>query len=272
MSTLTSKINNKASYNREYSLSALVITYNEELNLQRTLESIFWIKDVLVIDSGSSDDTLMIASQFNNTRVIHRDFDTFANQCNFGLGELASDWVLSLDADYKLSSRLIDEINTTLSRGHLSNDCYQGYKVGFKYCINGKPIRSGLLPSRTLLYQRMNARYIDDGHGHRVIINGTVGRLKSKIYHDDRKSLAIWFVNQIKYQKIEAVKLMEISSRRLPAQDLLRKHTCLAPFSIFFVCIFFKGGILDGKEGFIYALQRLVSESLLYFYLNVKFK
>lgn len=268
MTTLPPKSSNIVINNIQYSLSALILTYNEEVNLRRTLTSIHWIKNVLIIDSGSSDNTLNIASQFNNTKVIYRKFDTFACQCNFGLENLTTDWVLSMDADYILSSKLVDEINAILIKAHASQKNYHGYQARFKYCVNGKQIRSGLLPPRTVLYQRMNARYIDDGHGHRVIVNGDIGKLKGKIYHDDRKELAIWFANQVNYQRIEARKLLETSSRRLPPQDLLRKHTGLAPFSVFLICIFFKGGLIDGKEGFIYALQRLVSESLLYLYLH----
>ena len=66
-------------------LSAMIITYNEEANIYRTLHSLRWLSFVLIVDSGSTDQTLSIVSEFANTRVIYRKFDTFANQCNFGL-------------------------------------------------------------------------------------------------------------------------------------------------------------------------------------------
>lgn len=248
-------------------ISALIITFNEEANIFRTLSSITWISHVLIIDSGSSDNTLAIVSQFRNTQVIYRKFDTFANQCNFGLSLLTTDWVLSLDADYVLSSELSLEINERLLDMSSNNCLLYGYSISFQYCINGKPIRSGLLPPRTCVYKRKYAQYLDEGHGHKIVINGKIGELRGRIYHDDRKPLSRWLINQLKYQKEEAIMLQSKKISELPIQDILRKHTFLAPFAAFFMCLILKGGILDGRSGIIYAMQRLVAETLLYLYI-----
>lgn len=249
-------------------LSAMVITYNEEVNIERTLASIRWIDSVLVIDSGSSDQTLSMVKQFPNTRVLFRRFDSFANQCNFGLQNLTSKWILSLDADYVLTSGLSDEIRAIVSKSENHYSLFSAYRVGFDYCINGKPIRSGLLPPRICLYERVSAQYIDVGHGHKVIISGRIGKLYNKIYHDDRKTFAKWLENQQRYQKTEAMMLRLKQSQSLPIQDLIRKHTFFAPFLAFFMCLFLRKGILDGKEGMIYAFHRLIAESLLYMYMH----
>ncbi|MFN9622672.1 MAG: glycosyltransferase family 2 protein [Cyanobacteriota bacterium] len=248
-------------------LAALLITYNEENNIERTLLSIAWMPHVLIIDSGSDDRTLSIVSQFHNTTVLYRKFDSFANQCNFGLEHLSSDWVLSLDADYVLTPQLTKEIIDRLS-DNCEHDNYMAYRIGFRYCINGKPIYSGLLPPRTCLYQRKSAHYIDIGHGHKVIVNGRTGQLYNKIYHDDRKTFAKWLETQQKYQKTEANMLRTSHSGSLPIQDLLRKHTFLAPFFAFFMCLVMRRGLLDGREGIIYAFHRLIAESLLYMYMH----
>jgi glycosyltransferase involved in cell wall biosynthesis len=249
-------------------LSALVITHNEETNIFRTLSAIQWIHDILIVDSGSTDRTIDIITQFKNTRVIYRRFDSFAKQCNFGLEHLSSDWVLSLDADYVISRSLSKEVIELVSEDKTSQYSYQAYNIGFIYCIDGKPIRSGLLPPRTCLYRRKSAQYIDIGHGHKVIINGKVGQLKNKIFHDDRKSFAKWLENQQRYQRIEAKMLKSKNSSGLPIQDLLRKYTFLAPFSAFFMCLILRRGLLDGKEGVVYAFHRLIAESLLYLYMH----
>jgi glycosyltransferase involved in cell wall biosynthesis len=248
-------------------LSALVITYNEEINISRTLKSIEWIPLVLVVDSGSNDNTINIINQYSNTKILYRKFDTFADQCNFGLRHLQSNWVLSLDADYVLSSALSNEIKTIFS-SYISKSIYSGYNISFSYCIGGKPIQSGLLPPRTCLYERKKAKYINIGHGHKVLIEGRIGNLIHKIYHDDRKSFNIWFKNQERYQQAEASMLKKTDSRSLSIQDQIRKHSFVAPFVVFFICIVFRRGFLDGKQGFIYAFQRLITESLLYIYLN----
>jgi glycosyltransferase involved in cell wall biosynthesis len=248
-------------------ISALIITYNEEANIARTLQALEWMPFILIVDSGSTDQTIKIANEFKNTKVIYREFDTFSKQCNFGLSILTSDWILSLDADYVLSGAVSDEIiNVVLSQ---PNDFpYRSFRIKFWYCINGKPIRSGILPPRTCLYQREGAEYIDIGHGHRVIIAGRVGDLKNRIFHDDRKPLKIWLESQQKYQLSEATMLKSSKSNQLPIQDLIRKHTFLAPFLAFIVCILFKKGFLDGKAGLLYAYQRLIAESILYNYLH----
>jgi glycosyltransferase involved in cell wall biosynthesis len=248
-------------------ISALLITYNEELNITRTLQSLQWIPKVLVVDSGSNDRTIQIIKSYDNTQIIYRKFDTFAEQCNFGLHQLTSDWILSLDADYVLTTALSHEIYLLMSNDAQLSSC-AAYNISFSYCIYGKPIRSGLLPARTCLYKRILAEYVDIGHGHKVIISGTIGRLKNKIYHDDRKPLKIWFQNQQRYQQTEALLLRKTKTTDLPIQDIVRKHTFFAPLLIFFMCILFRKGFLDGKEGLIYAFQRLTTECLLYLYLQ----
>ncbi|MFN6337623.1 MAG: glycosyltransferase family 2 protein [bacterium] len=252
-------------------LSALIITFNEEENIYRILKSIEWIERVLVVDSGSTDDTVKIIKSFRNATVIFRKFDTFAKQCNFGLDCLDSDWVLSLDSDYVVTKSLAQEIQSVILKYAANPDSgASGYSISFKYCVNGKPLRSGLLPPRICLYKRILSSYIDEGHGHRIIVNGSICALYNKMLHDDRKPISVWLDNQKRYQAIEARMLKESSSTKLPVQDLIRKHTFLAPFASFFISLIIKGGILDGKEGILYAFQRLVAESILYLNMHVK--
>lgn len=254
-------------------LTAMIITLNEQVNIRRALDSIQWISDIIVIDSGSSDTTLDIVKRYRNTRILIRSFDSFAAQCNFGLSYVSTRWVISMDADYVVSNRVAEEILALLDRAEQErNDegLVCGYKVGFKYCINGKPIRSGILPERTFLYRKEHAIYCNEGHGHRVHIKGRVLKLKNKILHDDRKNIFIWIKNQIKYQKEEAEMLCHTSSTELSIQDLVRKHTCLAPVLVFIFIVIIRGGVFDGKEGMIYAFQRVIAESLLYLSIHVK--
>lgn len=246
------------------SLSCLIITHNEEVNIKRSLDSLTSFADILVIDSGSTDKTIAITENYNNTRVVYRMFDTFASQCNYGLDYLTSEWVLSLDADYVVTKDLEEEIHMVLSDKNQSLEMYNGFFIAFKYCINGKGIHSGLLPPRACLYRRMFARYEDVGHAHKVLIKGNIGTLRSRILHDDRKSSWVWLKNQKRYQSIEARMLLQTPSSHLPIQDKIRKHTFIAPFIVFIICLIVRGGLLDGKEGMIYAFQRLVAESLLY--------
>src|SRR2546428_5645948 len=93
-------------------ITVLILTYNEAPNIRRTLERLRWAHRIVVVDSYSTDETVEIAKGFPNVDLVQRRFDSFARQCNFGLEQIRSRWVLSLDADYVLSDELLKEIGT----------------------------------------------------------------------------------------------------------------------------------------------------------------
>ena len=253
-------------------LTAMILTYNEEPNILRTLRSVEWVQEILVVDSGSTDKTLEIVNSFANTRVVSRRFDTFASQCNFGLKEIHTKWVLSIDADYVVSKKLSIEISEMLASNHEFQSQVDGFEIKLQYCVLGQPIRSGLLPPRICLYKRELAAYIDVGHGHRVSVDGVVKKMTNSIYHDDRKSVTRWLNSQMNYQSKEAEYLRNAKSTDLPIQDLLRKHTFFAPFVAVVYCLILRGGILDGKKGLLYACQRVLAESILYLYMHTYYR
>src|SRR5271166_2607532 len=92
--------------------TAMILTYNEEPNIVRTLNALAWVGEILIVDSGSTDTTLDLVTRYPQARVVTRKFDTFAEQCNFGLSKITTPWVLSLDADYELSTDLSAEIRS----------------------------------------------------------------------------------------------------------------------------------------------------------------
>lgn len=242
-------------------LTALLITYNEIANLSRTLATLQWVPRILVIDSGSTDGTLTLLAAHAAVEVLHRPFDSFAEQCNFGLAHVHSEWVLSLDADYVLPPPLVTEIRRELRSPRESG--IEGYAIRFRYCVAGRPLRGTLLPPRTSLFRTRSGRYRNDGHGHRVQIAGRVAPLRNPMLHDDRKPLSRWLASQQRYLAIEGEKLRSTPSRELSAADRLRKHTVLAPLAALVLCLVWKGGILDGWQGWFYALQRTYAELLL---------
>jgi glycosyltransferase involved in cell wall biosynthesis len=239
-------------------ITPLILSYNEAPNLDRTLQSLTWAKQIVVVDSFSSDDTLKILHTYPQITVFQRFFDSFATQCNYGLEQIKTEWVLSLDADYVLTQVLIDEIKTLDSA-----TCADGYTARFKYCVFGHPLRGTLLPPRQVLYKRAKAIYKDDGHAHRVFVEGETGHLGGYIYHDDRKSLSRWLWAQDRYMIIEAQKLLETPSSELSFGDRLRQKKLLAPFIILIYCLILKGGLFDGWAGCYYAFQRMLAEILL---------
>ena len=91
-------------------ITPLLLTFNEEDNLERTLAPLSWARDIVVVGSGSTDRALRILARDPRIRVIHRNFDTHATQWNFSLKHVATDWVLSVDADYESSREFASEI------------------------------------------------------------------------------------------------------------------------------------------------------------------
>jgi glycosyltransferase involved in cell wall biosynthesis len=239
-------------------ITPLILTYNEAPNIKRTLEKLTWAKRIVVIDSYSTDETLEIMPYYPQVELFQRKFDSFAIQCNYGLQKITSEWILSLDADYVLTDELIDEIRLLPINSDIDS-----YSVRFKYCVFGKPLRGTLLPPRKVLYRREKAIYQDDGHAHRVVVEGKSSQLNGYIHHDDRKPLSRWLWSQARYMVIESKKLLETPNDQLSVGDRIRKQKILAPFIILVYCLIIKGGILDGWHGFYYAFQRVLAEILL---------
>lgn len=237
-------------------ITPLLLTYNESANLKATLSALTWAKQIVIIDSGSTDGSLEIAQQFPQVAVYHRQFDHFADQCNYGLTKVQTPWTLSLDADYQCSLELVQEI------AQLDCKDYAGFQCAFQYCVYSRALRGSLYPPRTVLYKTQQGQYHRDGHAHRVHLQGKLGRLKNKIAHDDHKELSGWFSSQIKYAILEAEKLSSCNSR-LGWKDRLRKKIVLAPVLTLFYCLFAKGLVLDGRAGWYYTSQRVLAELML---------
>jgi len=242
-------------------ITPLILTYNEEPNIGRTLEQLTWAKQIIVIDSFSDDATLDILRKYPQVEVFQRQFDTHTNQWNYGLEQIKTEWVLSLDADYVLTEEIVREIQETLQ--HKSSELINGYFANFRYCVFGKPLRGTILPPRQVLFRKQKSIYIDDGHTQLLKVSGKSDNLKSYINHDDRKSLSRWLWSQDRYLLLEAKKLMTTPVKELSFGDRLRKQKVIAPIVILFYCLILKGGILDGWAGWYYAWQRMLAEILL---------
>jgi len=248
-------------------LTAILLTFNEELNIARTLSALSKLECVLVIDSFSSDKTVEIAKEFPNVTVHKRVFDEHTNQWEFARSLVKTDWTLALDADYQVSENALKEILELIS----SNPTENGFYSDFLYAIDGKVIKSGIYPPVCVLYKTASCEYQKDGHTQRLFVPGKTGKLKNKLIHDDRKSFSHWIQSQVKYARLEAEKLIEIHKEDLSKNDKIRLNYKLTPILVFFYCIFAKGGIKEGKAGWKYAYQRLLAEIILqYFLLDLK--
>jgi len=245
-------------------ITPVILTFNEAPNIGRTLEKLAWARDIVIVDSGSTDATLAIAREYPQVRVFQRSFDTHAAQWTYAIAETAIDteWVLALDADYVLSDACVEEMSRLTPPTDVT-----GIEARFVYCTAGKPLRGALYPPVTVLFRPRNASFVQDGHTHRVRVAGRIARLEAPIFHDDRKPLKHWLAAQRRYMKLEAEMLAPAAWRSLNWPDRVRALRVVAPPVVALYCLFGKGLILDGAPGIFYSLQRGYAEALLSYYL-----
>lgn len=241
-------------------VAVLILTMNEAPNLRRTLAALGRFKEIVVLDSGSTDATPEIVRQFDNARLVTRRFDQHAMQWNYGLRGCGIErpWVLCLDADYVVSDALVAEI-AALSPTLASNGC----RISFRYCVHGRALSGTLYPAHVALFRRDRAEFVQQGHTQRVVVDGLVSDLRATIDHDDRKPLSGWFASQQRYAKLEVDHLLGVPSTALRRVDRVRLTGCLAPPVVFVYTLLVKGCILDGWPGWCYVLQRTVAECMI---------
>lgn len=245
-------------------ITPLILTFNEAANIGRALERLTWARDIVVVDSFSTDETVEIASSFPQVRVVQRAFDCHRNQWEFGLKEtdIRTPWILALDADYVVTSELLAELRTLEPDSAIT-----AYQARFVYCIHGKKLHSGIYPPVAVLYRRDAASYSQDGHTQRVGVKGRVGELEAPLLHDDRKSLSRWLHSQTRYAELEAQKLLATDRKELSFVDRLRLWAFVVPPVTLPYCLIIRGGLFDGWHGFYYAFQRTLAELMLSLYL-----
>jgi glycosyltransferase involved in cell wall biosynthesis len=238
-------------------ITPVVLVYNEEANIGRTLTRLRWARDVVVVDSGSIDATRAIVSRYPNTRLFERAFDSHGEQWRYAIEQtqIKTDWIIRLDADYQLTDELVRELDLLDLKGP-----FKGYCASFDYAIYGHRLISSLYPPNTILLKKGCFTVYDRGHTEVWNVDGSIGRLKGKIVHDDRKAVTSWLIAQQRYMQRE---LDQLSTTKTDTITWLRRRPPLMPLAALVYCLFVKGLILDGRAGIFYALQRVVAESIL---------
>jgi glycosyltransferase involved in cell wall biosynthesis len=239
-------------------ITPIIITLNEAPNIRRALDRLVWAKRIVVVDSGSTDGTLEILHYYPQVVVLHRAFDDFASQCNFGLQQITTPWALSLDADYDLSSELVDELGKLVA-----DEATAGFRARFVYRIFGRSLHASLYPPRVVLYRKDRATYVNEGHGHRVSVSGKIRPLAGVIYHDDRKPLARWFASQQRYAAHEAEYLLSRNRSEIRGFDRIRRMGWLAPIAVLLYVLIVKRCLFAGRIGWYYTMQRVAAEAMI---------
>jgi glycosyltransferase involved in cell wall biosynthesis len=238
-------------------ITPVLLTYNEEQNIARTLSHIAWAKDIVVVDCGSSDGTLVALAKFPNVRVFNRQFDTHANQWRYAVEEtgIVTDWILRLDADYLVSDALVSEFAQLDPTAPVS-----AYRIGFDYAIFSRNLLSSFYPPNTILLRKGRFGVVDRGHTEAWEVNGPIAGLSARIIHDDWKPTSQWLFGQARYMERE---LEWLRVRKGGLVRWLRLTPPLMPIIVFLYCLVGKGLLLNGRAGIFYALQRMIAEAVL---------
>lgn len=238
-------------------ITPLILTRDEEPNIGRTLAQLTWAREVIVVDSFSTDATVAIAGTFPNVRLVQRAFDEHAKQWTHGLQQVRTTWFLALDADYFVPGDFLREV------AGLEPGGTRGFRAPFRYAVHGKVLRASLYPARVVLAMKAHATFWQDGHTQRIAVDGDIGVLQAAIVHDDRKSFRSFLERQKRYMRAEAEKLRALDPRSLGVSGRVRKLIVVAPFAVLVQTLFVKGLILDGAAGLRYAWERFVAELIL---------
>ncbi len=231
-------------------LSVAIVTFNEEENLARTLSSIAWADQIVIVDSGSTDRTLEIAHTFNAT-VVERPWAGFAAQKNFALSQCIGDWVLSLDADEELSPQLQQEIRRTLS----TQPTVDAFYLKRRNLFLGRWIKhGGFYPDPKLRLFRNNlptppqfeARPVHET----IRFDGLTATLDFDILHHAYPTLSSYIEHMDRYSSLGAELLVEKGRTGANPFTFLAR-VVFVPLLGFKWNYIFRLGFLDGREGLL---------------------
>ena len=242
-------------------LSVTIITKNEEAAIVACLESIAWADEIIVVDSGSTDKTIEICKAHGANVHSSREWPGFGPQKNLALSLASHDWVLSIDADERVSSNLRDEIQQVLSL-NLQNTAFRIPRSS-SYC--GQFMHhSGWFPDYVLrLFPRLTAKFSDDIVHEHVIFNGEVRTLKNPILHISYTNLEEVLDKTNRYSSDGAQMFAERGKKSSLSKAVL--HGLWAFFRTYVLRL----GFLDGRMGFILAVSN--AETTYYRYLKLAF-
>lgn len=239
-------------------LSVIVITKNEALHIARCLNSVAWANEIIVLDSGSSDNTVEICKQFTQ-QVFCTDWPGFGPQKQRALDKARYDWVLSIDADEAISPALKAEILQAMQ-----NKQAEAFEIPRLSSYCGKQMKhSGWWPDYVLrLFKRESANFSADVVHERVLVQGSIARLKNPILHEAfvNPSEVLDKINS--YSSLGAEKLLQQGKSTTLGQALLKA------IWTFLRSYFLKAGMLDGAEGLMLAISN--AEGCYYKYLKLR--
>ena len=224
-------------------LSVVVITYNEEANIGRVLESVRLADEHIVLDCGSTDRTLEIARTFG-ARTFTEKWKGYSAQKNSAIDKASGDWVLSLDADEAGEPELMKEIRHVLDH----NPPVNGYYIPRKNYFLGRWIRhGGFYPDRKLrLFRRGLGRFVERPVHEVVQVDGPTGMLNHALVHNAYPTLEGYIQHINRYSSLGAEIVVTEGRGGFSLLNIV-----ISPLATFLYNYFFRLGLLDGREGLL---------------------
>jgi glycosyltransferase involved in cell wall biosynthesis len=225
-------------------ISAVLITYNEADNILKTLESLNWCDEIIVVDSFSTDKTWDICEDFG-CKVYERKFDGFGTQKRFAVAQTKNDWVLNLDADEVLTAALIDEIQEIMEPPTAS-----GYMIPRTFVFMGKVFTYGK-ESRTSylrLFDKTTGNFNENKIHEKIELKGTIKKLKGTMLHYSYKDFSHYFDKFNKYTSAGAEAAFQKGKKK---SALLIVVTVPLNFIKYY---FIDGNVLNGFAGFCWSM------------------
>jgi glycosyltransferase involved in cell wall biosynthesis len=228
-------------------LSVAIITKNEESNLERTLKSVRWADEIVILDCGSTDRTAEIARSFG-AKFFVEAWQGFGAQKNLAIGKCTSDWVLALDADEEVSGELAAEIRQLLA----GTPAFEAYLLPrWNYFLGRWIQHGGYYPDPKLRLFRRGGFQFEERAVHETIqAKGPVGRMRGELIHHAYPTLDGYIEHMNRYSALGAGLALERGKTSRGWTAFLWRVIAV-PVATFKYNYFFRLGFLDGREGLL---------------------
>jgi len=237
-------------------ISACIITLNEEKSIRECLDSISWCDEIIVIDSGSKDQTVAIC-EARGCRVFYHEFKSFSNQRQFAIDMASNEWILSVDADERLSVELAKEIQAIQQQETIP---YVAFDLKFKTFIQGKIMTSCGFgqESHVRLYNKKNVSYADTIVHEYLDIDGDIGKLKNHVFHYTYADLHEHLEKLNRYTDLWSDDKASKGRRTTLFKILIQFPIKFTQFYLV------KYGFIDGYQGFLFSFLHGVYGTMKY--------
>ncbi|OGW75389.1 MAG: hypothetical protein A2Z72_02975 [Omnitrophica bacterium RBG_13_46_9] len=229
-------------------ISAVIITKNEERNIERCLRSLSWVDEIVIVDGYSTDRTVDIARSFGAKVISHKFEGDFGMERNIGNENTTGEWILALDADEVITQKACHKIEEILENG----SAYNAYNVPRLQYFLGKPLRhGGRYHSIVNFFKKGKARFDGKVH-HLVLVDGGIGQFEEPIEHYPFNTISEFIQKHDRYTYYEAREMFE--NFKAGKLKEVKYNLTVKPLKLFFKTYFKKKGYKDGIIGLVFCI------------------